>query len=432
MVLAMLLIHLSDIHFNKDWCNAPADPERPYRTALLNHARRQARQIGPVDAVLVTGDIAYQGHPDEYHAAQQWLEELCEAVQCDLEGLFVVPGNHDVDRAVIASRQSVKNTLTMISEASDKERSLYEQMRDPEAGPALFAPLASYNEFAAPYECQVYPKKLSWAADLPLEHGYTLRLHGLTSTLLSGLPGHDDRPGRLYLSRLQTAWDREELVVNAVLAHHPPEWLNDHERADERFCNGARLHFFGHKHRQRIYREKDWVRFAAGAVNPDYRETAWEPGYNTVRLEVRQHGGSYSLEVQAHLWRWQTNPDLFVPKMENDSSNVFAHRIVLEQNVALSPPPQDEAPSVTSVMGGPSNKHTPEAPMSTDKRRNLVQRFWALPDSQKRSIVDQLALLEPHELALPVPERYGRALVRAGERGLLDRLLTSLEESEQL
>lgn len=64
---------------------------------------------------------------------------------------------------------------------------------------------------------------------------------------------------------------------------------------------------------------------------------------------------------------------------------------------------------------------------TTGDKQNLVFRFWNLTISQRREITLSLGLIEESEMSLPEPERYGRALLRASERGLLDRLLLKME-----
>src|SRR5690242_3685104 len=69
----MLLLHISDIHFRHPECTTGMDPELPYRTMLVQDARRLSAELGPIDAILVTGDIAYHALPLEYKAAYEWL-----------------------------------------------------------------------------------------------------------------------------------------------------------------------------------------------------------------------------------------------------------------------------------------------------------------------------------------------------------------------
>ena len=100
----MLLLHISDIHFREPDClNPDLDPDRPYRTRMIQDVRQRVQAIGPVGAMLIGGDVAFTGHPAEYIVAKAWIHELAEACGCLLERIFVIPGNHDVDRGVIAS-----------------------------------------------------------------------------------------------------------------------------------------------------------------------------------------------------------------------------------------------------------------------------------------------------------------------------------------
>ena len=70
--------------------------------------------------------------------------------------------------------------------------------------------------------------------------------------------------------------------------------------------------------------------------------------------------------------------------------------------------------------------------MSDRDTRNLVLRFWDLASSQRREIALELGLLDKDEITqLPEPERYGRALSRAGERGLLEKVAEEIEKREE-
>lgn len=51
--------------------------------------------------------------------------------------------------------------------------------------------------------------------------------------------------------------------------------------------------------------------------------------------------------------------------------------------------------------------------------------------SDRREISQELNLLEPDEMSLPQAERYGRALLRAGQRQLLDKLAGEIEKREK-
>jgi len=293
-------------------------------------------------------------------------------------------------------------------------------------------PISEYNTFAARFDCQVYtPDKLFWHQDLPLDGETTLRIHGLTSTLLSGAGGQNDPKLSLYLSPLQTVLDPVDGVINLVMCHHPPDWLMDQDAVDDAVNGRAMLQFFGHKHRTRIHRDPHFVRFSAGAVNPERNAPAWEPGYNIVKVSVTSETGHRYLDVEAHLLVWQTNPDLFHPKLAAHNEAIYRHRMRLPHlpTAKLRPTASVAISPVAVPQLEPSTVAEKETTMSDT--RNLVLRFWDLASSQRREIALELGLLEKDEITqLPEPERYGRALSRAGERGLLERVAEEIEKRE--
>lgn len=184
-----VLLHISDIHFQTPFCTTDMDPDRPFRTMLLHDARDRMRALGGVRAILVSGDIAYKGVTAEYEVAAAWLLELAAACGCERANIFVVPGNHDVDRNVILGNASVRNVqqATLQAGLPKRERELFTQFRDTDAGRALLLPVQAYNDFAAQFDCQIYsPDRLFWKQELELDTQTKLRIYGLTSTLLSG------------------------------------------------------------------------------------------------------------------------------------------------------------------------------------------------------------------------------------------------------
>ena len=102
----MLFLHLSDIHFRSREVSRDDDPNGALRDDIVDDVRRMRAKIGrPADAILISGDIAYAGAQDEYQFATDWLKDLlCPAAGCSMDNIFVIPGNHDVDRGKTASR----------------------------------------------------------------------------------------------------------------------------------------------------------------------------------------------------------------------------------------------------------------------------------------------------------------------------------------
>lgn len=332
----MRLLHLSDIHFRAPEClNPRIDPDVAFRSRLEADLVELCTKDGiAVDAILVGGDIAFKGHPDEYKVAKEWLLRVASRCGCKPSGILTVPGNHDMDRRICGT-VAVSNAQEAIAKEvglSDRDRQMARQLGDSQTGAALFKPLEAYNEFAAQFGCSIFPTHPFWEKDLELSEGVTLRVFGLTSVLISGLGDRDDAPGRLFLGSAQVVLNPEDDVMNLVLCHHPPSWYSDSSNAENIFNARARLQFFGHEHDQRCLRPPEFFRFMAGAVNPARDEARWNPGYNLVDLHVDGEGLARGVEVRARLRHFQQAPnELFVPLLTQERDEIWKLRLRLPQ-----------------------------------------------------------------------------------------------------
>jgi calcineurin-like phosphoesterase family protein len=90
-------LHISDIHLRPQLVKR-YDQDRVLRglVDLLTHDRQEF----PLDLIFVTGDLANGGKADEYLLVVELLKRLMEVTGVPPEHVFVVPGNHDVDRDV--------------------------------------------------------------------------------------------------------------------------------------------------------------------------------------------------------------------------------------------------------------------------------------------------------------------------------------------
>lgn len=436
----MRLLHLSDIHFREPECLEPeTDVCKPVRTRLLADVVELCRDRH-VDAILIGGDIAFKAHPAEFETATNWLKDLADRSGCRQDRIYVVPGNHDVDRSVCRNSRAISNAQGAIAGASPAHREveLRAQLRDADAGPALFKPLAAYNAFASPFAGYISPRKPFWTSNLDdvLGGGVTLRLHGLTSTLISGLGERDDEPGKLYLSPMQTVLDPEADVLNLVMSHHPPHWFMDHEEVDDAVNDKAPLQFFGHQHRQRCTQTPSYVRFCAGALHPDRNEHDYRPGYNLIDLEVIGSGQQRVVRVRAHVRQWQRNPDRFIALTTQQGQNVWESDILFPSHATrvVTPAEVRSAASVAAPAAGSTAPVQPqpmrsreEVAMSSPSTKDLVYRFFSLDDSDKRSLVLKLGLVSESDLKFSDQDLYNGALRLAAQRGRLEELAREIE-----
>ncbi len=436
----MLMLHISDIHFKSPDCLDPwMDPELPVRTRMMRDLSEQVRKLGNVGAILIGGDIAFKAAPDEYQTARAWIQQLSQISGCPKERIFVVPGNHDVDRGIIKGSVQIQNVQHAIASTplGDREWKLKQQLRDEVSGQLLFQAHSAYNEFAAPFACQIWPAKPFWHQDIPLEEGVNLRIYGLTSTLLSGREGKDDKERDLYLSPLQTVLDPAPNTLNLVLCHHPIDWLEDGEAVEEALSTRAAFHVFGHKHKQRLQMDSSYVRFAAAAVNPSRAELPYNPGYNLIRLRVAGAGVERRVNVEVYQRRMQDNPERFIAIQNNQGHDVSTSSILVPEEAGIPAPANGPLREAAHADG--SHEHSTgtqaiqdaEATMGEEDTRDLLYRFWNLSSSQRRDIATSLDLLKEDEMRLPEPERYGRVLIRAAQLNIMDKIAAEVAKLER-
>lgn len=78
----------------------------------------EIRSIGVVDLVVFTGDLGDWGHATDYPLAIAFLKKTCLALEVPLDRLFVVPGNHDIDRTLQrAAWESLRRDIARDSHA---------------------------------------------------------------------------------------------------------------------------------------------------------------------------------------------------------------------------------------------------------------------------------------------------------------------------
>lgn len=116
-------VHISDIH-----CGHGDVKELHDRKLIINELNSDIKKkindykIGKLDTILLTGDIAFSGNAvndKEYDEAKKWLTGLSMGIGIKSEKIFIVPGNHDVQRAGKNDR-NINRLLKSLREHDDK------------------------------------------------------------------------------------------------------------------------------------------------------------------------------------------------------------------------------------------------------------------------------------------------------------------------
>lgn len=429
----MLLMHLSDLHFRRGEAGGPFDPHRFVRSEILRDAISQCNALGPPSAILVSGDVAFSGHPEEYEFAASWLDELCAAVGCAISSVFVCPGNHDVDRHAASSKMvEVLHNALKDTGGLAFEPTLTGWLTDDSTARVLYQPLANFNAFAAQYLCSLVPPDNTTAKlDLTLNDGSKLLLRALNSAVISS---RSDQKGSLYVDAAAKQLERVPGAEYLIMCHHPSSWIRGGDDLQAHLNDVARIQLFGHEHTNRIFEGRDWMTIAASAAHPQRTEPGWEPGYNLLDLSVEGSGASRYLDVKVHVRVWQQSPSLFRPKVDRRGNTVWHQRFELEpwsvsvatdlpsgQLNLVSPEP------VEPVAGKTEASQSANAISMNLTLRDVSVRFFRLRLSQQSAVVGKLDLLHDEDRGLPDFDRFTRALLRAKEQGIVDQVAREID-----
>lgn len=267
-------LHLSDMHFGHRDIKHRWDQKLVLEALHRDILQLDSFGIPKPETMFVTGDIAFSGAADQYADAQVWLNKVAATHAIARERIFIVPGNHDIDRNVDRKNRNVNRMIGNLRDGRDLLDEVFDNADD---RAQLTSRMAAYLEFAAKYPALQKPDPLYWAHAFVTPNGLPVRVIGLPTPLLAA--GDIDK-GKLRLGKtplaatLNEAHKDREFVL--VLTHHPLRdgWLADQHDVDGYVRNRAHVHLFGHVHEADSEMARSGsgagiLRIAAGAVHGD-------------------------------------------------------------------------------------------------------------------------------------------------------------------
>jgi len=267
---AVTWLHISDLHLSD---RSRYDQEVILRALVASVKQFREEGRGP-DLIVVTGDIALGGKAEEYLQATLFFDELLAAAGLDKRRLFVVPGNHDVDRTV---NEFLPRTLD--GDASS------DRFFDPAGVPlrSQFQKLQAYAAWYNSYFAGVrsFPTDTTCSA-VELVQIRQLRVAMLLlNSVLFSIDDHDHCKlllGRRCLDKATIALQEQAADLNIALLHHPLDWLSAVERANIRATLGASVDLLLHGHHHETDTESivsqhgGYLKLGAGA---SYQSREW-------------------------------------------------------------------------------------------------------------------------------------------------------------
>ena len=297
-------LHISDIHFHP----GTAWRDNSARKSLLSYLETMFRrnEAPRPDLIFCTGDIAF-GHAsaapiaEQYDSARSFFEQLrtiCgdEETPVPIERLFVVPGNHDVNRRDINAL--AQRTLSSYAEqASQHAAEINHGFAQKEYSiMGALARLDDYARFVADY--------LPHQSDVDGRHfyGHRLTVNGIEvgiagfNSAWSCAGDEDDRllwlAADYQFGRARDTLEHAKLRIGLV--HHPIDWLNQVDREIARYRIPTDFDFWlhGHSHSAWVEAQQTHVVIGAGAVGAATQD---EFGINLVSLDLRSGKGIVQL-----------------------------------------------------------------------------------------------------------------------------------------
>ena len=215
-------VHLSDIHFghgDPDWC----EDQRDVVDKLITDVREalDAADESSPDALILTGDIAFAGKPDEFIYAEEMIRDIVEAAGGDPR-VYTVAGNHDVVRTT-SDNLSEMRLIEGLRSGRDRLADVLTHGPDVAALERRFAPYRDFCErVGSPFAITT-----AWTEGVKLSNGVILRFVGWNSGLLC--QDNSDR-GRLSLpvgSAIASVRHRKSNEIVVVMTHHDLDWLQE-------------------------------------------------------------------------------------------------------------------------------------------------------------------------------------------------------------
>ncbi len=337
-------LHLSDLHFG----HGPAQHGWDQVIVLDTLRTTVEEYLGSgkwprIDLILVTGDIGFSGGGktgDEYQRASEWLTTLVNAAGLGPEAVYLVPGNHDVDRSCDQDRRVRRLVASLRG-----EEPIDEALGDPDDRKMLSHRQRRYLELAGSWAPPCRDGSLYWSHRTTAASGLKYRLAGMNTALLCA---DDQDYGKLAAGTEQLVRllvdepiDKDELVI--VLSHHPLTrgWVADERALWDHIRARAHLHLSGHLHEA----HSEWsqtgagdeiVSVVAGAAHNEAKKPGGVPvthGFNLASI-VPDSNGRLAAEVRPYRWA----KSRFVPDVDTLPSDCdrATHRLRLEPNAGTA------------------------------------------------------------------------------------------------
>ena len=266
--MALTWLHVSDFHLSE---KGPYDQEVILRSLVSSVRYFRENENRAPDLIFATGDIASNGNAKEYDVATKFFDDLCDAAGLNRDRLFIIPGNHDVDRKMGKWSHRNLDNAEDANEYFDPEAT-FPQLRD------KFQAFSSwYNDYFK--TIRTFPTNTTCSpVEIVMINGLRIAVLPLNSALFC--IGDQDLEklfiGCRCLDAARMQLSGADLAI--ALIHHPLYWLNSIEQSniEAKLEESVDLLLQGHYHQTStksiVAENGGYLKLAAGAA---YQKEKW-------------------------------------------------------------------------------------------------------------------------------------------------------------
>lgn len=283
-------LHLSDWHQKgKDF------DQKVVRDNLIEdllNRKNISQDLAKIDFIVFSGDVAFSGQSEEYQTSKkEFFKPILKACGLGPEKLFIVPGNHDLDRSKFELLPS------SLMEPLESDNQAKEWLFDRKKRSHALIPFEAFTSFVSRYTHQKNPDYVNIRQYEV--NGKKIALLGLNSAWMCGRRKDSkdeiDDKGVVVVGEPQI-YDLQKTISDIKIAvlHHPFDWLNDFESSqiEKSLVEHCDFILCGHQHKSHASRIQstygDCVIIPAGAC---YYRRAYANAYNFVHLNFETGKG---------------------------------------------------------------------------------------------------------------------------------------------
>ena len=303
-------VHISDLHFY----NSKRDDVKEMKSTLPN----ELSKLQNIDALFITGDLRYakeyrEGEEDEI---VNYIQKLADALKISLNNVYLVPGNHDLDRGNV--REAVIQSLRKNNQY-DPQKGYFEDdiLDNLKQGFNFFKKIDEYL-----HKESLFFKGKSVHSIVHLEQCNLILLN------TSITAGNDDDRGYLFLGSkyLQDVLDCiDSTKPTIMIGHHGNSFINREENKyiQNKLKNkNINVYLCGHEHS--IADETVWDnirQYTAGCIFINEKSENTIAGYYVGEIDDNN-----VLYVNAYKWLADKSQWWSYPTSNNDSIQLFPNR----------------------------------------------------------------------------------------------------------